>query len=118
MFNPETQNSSKKLIRWSLKIALSYKNVRILNISGKQNIYDFLSRLGLPKSTFFSRSLTPLTINHEVRKKLPEYLTWSSIMDFCKQYPDLINFSENKIDVKIQNQYFLDIKPIEENVHF
>ena len=118
MFNPETQNSSKKLIRWSLKIALSYKNVRILNISGKQNISDFLSRLGLPKSTFFSRSLTPLSINHEVRKKLPEYLTWSSIMEFCKEYPDLINFSENKIDVKIQNQYFLDIKPIEENVLF
>jgi len=118
MFNPETQNSSKKLIRWSLKIALSYKNVRILNISGKQNISDFLSRLGLPKSTFFSRSLTPLSINHEVRKKLPEYLTWSSIMDFCKKYPNLINFSENKVDVKIQNQYFLDIKPIEENFHF
>jgi len=43
MFNPETQNSSKKLISWSLKIALSYKNVRILNISGKQNISDVLS---------------------------------------------------------------------------
>ena len=109
MFNPETQNSSKKLIRWSLKISLSYKNVHILNISGKENIADFLSRLGLPKTVFFTRSLTPLCINHEVRKKLPEFLTWSSIMDFCNKHPELIKFSEKKIDVKIQNQYFLDI---------
>ena len=29
MFNPNVQNSSKKLIRWSLKIALSYENVHV-----------------------------------------------------------------------------------------
>ena len=56
MFNPDVQNSSKKLIPWSLKIALSYKNVHVLNISGRDNIADFLSRLGLSKETFFTRT--------------------------------------------------------------
>jgi len=35
-------------------------------------------------------------------------------MEFCRKHPDLINFLENKIDVKMQNQYFLDIKSFEE----
>ena len=39
-------------------------------------------------------------------------------MEFCKKHPDLNKFLENKIDVKIQNQYFLDINPIKEDIHF
>ena len=109
MFNPNVQNSSKKLIRWSLKIALSFNNVHVLNISGRDNIADFLSRLGLSKQTFFARTLSPLQLNHEERKKLPELLTWTDISKYCSEYPNLIKFSECKIDTKIQNDYFIDV---------
>ena len=116
MFNPNVQNSSKKLIRWSLKIALSYKNVHVLNISGRDNIADFLSRLGLSKETFFTRTLCPLKINHEERQKLPEILTWENIVEFCANNPKLIKFSEKKIDTRIQNNFYLDLDQ-EENAH-
>ena len=109
MFNPDVQNSSKKLIRWSLKIALSYKNVHVLNISGRDNISDFLSRLGLSKETFFTRTLCPLKMNHNERKKLPELLTWTDITKYCKENPNLIKFSESKINTEIQNQYYIDL---------
>ena len=109
MFNPEVQNSSKKLIRWSLKISLTYPNVHVLNISGRDNISDFLSRLGLSKKTFFERSLCPLQLNQTERKKLPELLSWKDISKYCDENPDIIKFSESKIDTKIQNEYFLDV---------
>ena len=110
MFNPNVQNSSKKLIRWSLKIALSYKNVHVLNI------LNFLSRLGLSKETFFTRTLCPLKINHEEIQKLPEILTWENIVEFCASNPNLAKFSEKKIDTKLQHNFYLDLEQ-EENAH-
>ena len=115
MFNPDVQNSSKKLIRWSLKISLSFKNVHVLNISGRNNISDFLSRLGLSKETFFTRTLCPLQINHIERKKLPEIMTWSDITKYCAENPSLVKFSEVKIDTNIQNNYFLDLTQADKN---
>ena len=116
LFNPDVQNSSKKLIRWSLKIALSFKNVHVLNIAGKDNISDFLSRLGLSKQTFFTRTLCPLKINSEERQKLPELLTWADITKYCETNPELIKFSERKISTQIQNEYYLDL--LSTNEHF
>ena len=109
MFNPNVQNSSKKLIRWSLKIALSFKNVHVLNISGRNNVADFLSRLGLSKQTFFTRTLCPLQMNHQEWKNLPELLTWADITKYCETNSELIKFSESKISTDIQNKYFIDI---------
>ena len=113
LFNADVQNSSKKLIRWSLKLQLSYPNVKILNISGKNNISDFLSRLGFSKTSFFTRTLTPLSINHEIRNKLPLFLTWKDVVEFYEKYPDLINFSKRKIDTSLQNNYYLDLTSLE-----
>ena len=109
LFNSTVQNSQKKTIRWSLKLILDFPNVRVMNISGKNNISDYLSRLGLSKSTFFSRTLTPLRINKDVTKSLPEILSWENIMDFCEKNPNLIEFSEQKLSKEIIDNYYLDI---------
>ena len=109
LFSGKVQQSCKKLINWSLKISLSYPTVRILNVRGKQNVSDYLSRLGLPKQIFFARSLTPVKINDNILKSLPSSFSWNDIAKICEENEDMISFSEEKIGMNELNKFYLSI---------
>ena len=94
---------------WSLKISLSYPTVRILNIRGKQNVSDYLSRLGLPKQIFFARTLTLVHINDKVLKSLPGNFSWNDIAKLCDENEDVISFSEEKIGMNELNKFYLSV---------
>ena len=113
LFSSKVQQSCKKLINWSLKLSLEYPNVRILNIRGKSNVADYLSRLGLKKSIFFARTLSPLKLNDKVLKTLPLNFTWSEIADYCDKFPDLISFSEEKMCSSDINKFYLSLDEAE-----
>ena len=85
LFSKKVQDSTKKFIRWALKLQLDYPEVRIVNISGANNIADYLSRIGVSKATWFGTSLYPLMIDKEERKKLPDILTWNDLIKYCDQ---------------------------------
>ena len=108
LFNRDVQNSSKKLMRWSLKLQLDFPEIVILHVSGSNNIADFLSRLGMSKREFFERTLTPLRLNKELRNVLPEHYGWKELIKILDDNPKLIDFSSKKIDTKLQNAFFVD----------
>ena len=56
----------------------------------------------LSKQTSATQTLSPLQMNYTERMKLPEILTWMDIAKHCEENPNLIKFSESKIDTKIQ----------------
>jgi len=106
LFSKKVQDSTKKFIRWALKLQLDYPEVRIVNISGANNIADYLSRIGVSKATWFGKSLYPLMIDEEERKKLPDMLTWNDLIKYCDDNP-LVKFSEQKLDTRVMNQNYI-----------
>ena len=64
--------------------------MRILNVRGKQNVSDYLSKLALPKQIYFARTLTPVHINDKVLKSLPGNFSWNDIAKLCDENEDII----------------------------
>ena len=101
------KNPRKNL--FSLKIALEYPNVRVLSVSGKDNCSDYLSRLGYKKSTFFSKTLSPIKIDKKILATLPDSFSWQDIIKFYEEKPELVKFSEKKLTTSEMNHFYLDL---------
>ena len=112
IFSKTTQESEKKVLRFSLKLALEYPTVQLLNISGKNNLSDYFSRIGLPKSKFFKLSLSPVSLNQNIFSKYEnKLLSWTEISKIVENEPDLINFVDKKLTNK-NEKFFSHIKSL------
>ena len=108
LLHPNVKDSGKKLSRYSIKLNSTYPTVRVLNIAGKNNFSDFLSRLDISKETFLAESLTPVKVNHELLPKKQMAFTWGEIYKLCIEHPDCITFSDKKLDINKMNEAFID----------
>ena len=108
LLHPNVKDSGKKLSRYSIKLNSTYPNVRVLNIAGKNNFSDFLSRLDVNKETFLSESLTPVKVNHDLLPQKQMSFTWGEIYKLCIEHPECITFSDKKLDITEMNQAFID----------
>ena len=109
LFNSNIHNSVKKIEKWSVKISISYPNIRLVHVTSRNQVADFLSRLGLSKSKFFARGLTPVSFNKELWEKVKvPYAKWEDIYKITQDFPDIINFSEKKLPYTIADKYYLD----------
>ena len=116
LFNQNVQRSAKKVERWSIKIAMSYPNVKIIHVTTKNNIADYLSRVGIPKKTFFAKTLTPVSLNLEVLDKIKKpFSSWEDIYNLAAEHPEVINFSEKKLPYNITDKYYIDSMPFDKN---
>ena len=112
IFSKTTQESEKKILRYSLKLSLEYPTVQLLNITGKNNLSDYFSRLGLPKSKFFKETLSPVSLNQNVFSKYEnKLLSWTEIAKICENEPDLINFMDKKLSNK-NEKFFSQINSL------
>jgi len=102
-------NKLRRVYNIGVKINLSFPNVKVIFISGKTNHSDYLSRLGFPKEEFFSKTLTPIRINPEIlNSKQGQILTFSDIYRFCRENPDLIEFSDEKFGKNMAGNPYLE----------
>ena len=109
LFHADIHRSVKKIEKWSVKISISYPNVRMVHVTSRNQVADFLSRIGLSKSKFFSRSLTPVSLNKMLWDKMAKpYATWEEIYKITQDCPEVINFSEKKLPYAVIDQYYLD----------
>ena len=109
LFHPEIKDSGKRISRFALKLQTSYPMVKLLNISGKNNVADFLTRLNFDKGKFFANSFSPVKINHEsfVDKNKMCY-SWSELYSLCRDNPEVITFTDKKLNVLESNNAWLD----------
>ena len=101
LFSRNVAQTTKKLARYSLKLQLSYPQVRLLVVKSKQQMADFFSRLEVKKQDFFDNSLTPVGLNEEILSKYENrLLSWQDIRDITDQESELIVFSDKKLSGK------------------
>ena len=108
LFSRNVHDSCKKLSRWSIKLQLEFPDIVLFHVDGANNVADFLSRLGLSRLEFFRRTLTPLRLNKSLREILPAHYDWTTLIKILEENPNIIEFSSGKIDVRLQNKYFVD----------
>lgn len=57
-----------------------------------------MNSLILPKSEFFGYTLSPVRYNMQLSEKYGSGLGWSEILQICRDEPDLIEFSDKKLN--------------------
>ena len=117
LFSRNVAQTTKKLARYSLKLQLSYPQVRLLVVKSKQQMADWFSRLEFKKQDFFDNSLTPVGLNQEILNKYEnQLLSWQDIRDITDQESELIVFSDKKLSGKNMKFYQeLDSEPAKIN---
>ena len=115
LLSPQVWNSSKKIQRWAIKCSLEYENMFVLHVSGKAQLADLFSRIGLEKEKFFLKSLTPVQIDKMHTKELEGQITsWADTYRLVQNNPELIKFSEKKLPADVVGKFYLDMGTWEE----
>ena len=97
LFNPKVHDSCTKSARYSMKLNLHYGNVRILSISSKKNISDFLTRLNFHKKDFVVNTLTPVIVDVTKTKKYENKIySMSEIKLIAENDPEILILSDKK----------------------
>jgi len=110
LFNNMYSNKLRRIYNLGVKINLSFPNVKVLFIAGKQNHSDYLSRLGFGKQEFFAKTLTPIKVNKQILAlKQGKILTFNDIYEFCIKNPELIEFSDAKLGQTNEDCMYLDV---------
>ena len=47
-------------------------------------------------------------MNYSILKSLPEKFLWLDITKFCKDFPDLVSFSEQKLNTAVLNRFYIE----------
>jgi len=111
LFSQKMAHSKKRIYHYGLKIAIEFPNVLLYHISGKSNASDVLTRLGLEKKDFFSKTLTPIRVKPEFRKLLNGKITsFVDLYHFIDAHPDAIEFSDKKLSLEDKNNFYLDLE--------
>ena len=109
LFNKNIQDSNKRLFNYGIKLALSFPKLFILHCSGKNNVADIMTRVGLQKKDFFARTLTPVKVNKSILKQLQgKVMSWSQIYDFIEKNPEIVEFSDKKLPRQMKDCMYLD----------
>ena len=116
IFSRKVGESCKKYMRYSLKIALEYPQVRLLTVGSKKMAADFFSRMNLKKSTFFEHTLTPVCLDKRILEKFEgKLLSWEELRQITEEHPELIIFSERRMK-KDELDFYLETENIPEDV--
>ena len=104
LFSKTMQESSRRILRFSLKLQMDFPTVKIVPIQGKNNIADFFSRIGIDKQTIFTTGLSPVALDSKVLGNYSDkLLSWSDVRNICDLFPEAVTFSDKKLDVKEKN---------------
>ena len=108
LFNQKVAMSKKRLYNFGIKILFSYPSVKVIHVKGKNNLSDFLSRLGIPKKVFWERGLTPLGVDKTIMAEIyNKPLTFKEVYKWVNDNPDLLKFSEDKMSGTADSDMYL-----------
>ena len=97
LFNAKAHDSCIKSARYSLKLNLHHGHVKVMSISGKKNVSDFLTRLDFSKKDFIVNTLTPVIVNLEKSKQYENRIySMSEIKAITDENPDILILSDKK----------------------
>ena len=97
LFNPKAHDSCVKSARYALKLNLHYNHVKIMSISGKKNLSDWLTRLAFTKKDFIVNTLTPVIVDLSKAKNHENKIySMSEIKVIAEENPDILILSDKK----------------------